>query len=384
MCSRALSDHGIVVDNFRQRPVPQGSHFFLTHFHTDHTAGLTAEWSHATLHASSTVRSLMRMRYGGNANAVLCTRAWRVETWCTVRILGKLVKVCCVPANHSTGSVMWCFRFRARQNSTEWTTVLHTGDYRLTNRLRAWEGWKTMRPLSMLFFDSSIHDPRIRVPSLDQSVTALEWVFKRLGSRQRMAVIMHTSGVEQLIVTWCQRYGRTWYLDEESCKNHEEARLGLTEQGSNGEESGSHSAADVWCVGSSFRNARSGDSRWVFVKPSLIWFMCHRNGMPSAKSEKSLMTKAVPDETNTFHVHYSNHASYAENMELQRMLQPVMTSQCVNSIVPDPDACARSGSALPNGLYLSQLLNRAGRGVLLPFQSLRGRGRGDERNSRSN
>lgn len=358
MCSRALAEYGIIVDNFHIKPVPTGSIFFLTHFHSDHTRGLTPKWNHSTIYTSQTVFVLMKLRYGKTAKLLNYVKPLSVFQWSVLPVRGQDIHVCCIPANHSTGSVMWCFIL------PNGSTVVHTGDFRPGDDTYHWEGWKRMVPVSMLFYDSSLYDPRIRIPSVEQSVQALEELYRTMGKNQNMAVLLHTSGMETLIVEWCKKYERSWHIDK-SCKDYKELELGLMENGSlfRCHTSG---RADITCVGEAFRTKHEGDKKWVFVKPSLVWFMCHRNQID--QNETYSMNHAIPDETNTFRILYSNHASYDEIQTFIGFLRPILTSECVESIIPRKK-CIRTKSARPKWDYQKQLMEKKGGGNLIPFQS---------------
>lgn len=355
MCSRILSDYGIIIDNFHVRPVPRGCHFFLTHFHRDHTSGLGPKWNHpTTIHTSETSFKLMEIRYGKDALVLKRIRKWLLWKWKTIRIMGKNVNICAVPANHSPGSVMWCFIL------PDGSTVVHTGDYRPTESLYMWDGWNKLRPLGSLFYDSSLHDPKVSMPTLEQSVDALESVYKKVGKLQKLALVLHTSGIECLIVEWCKKYNHTWDIHK-SCKHRMECELGLMETGSLFQSKD----ADILCVGESFRDRSNGDSKWIFVKPSLIWFMCHAENI--SKSGIYTTSQAIPDMTNTFRIFYSNHASFEENKTFIAFLQPMETLGCVDSII-SKKTCFSKGTVLPNWNYLERIDSQ---GYLEAFNSTR-------------
>nr|CCC47450.1 conserved hypothetical protein [Trypanosoma vivax Y486] len=116
--------------------------FFLSHFHSDHYAGITSRWSHGTIYASRATANM------------LCWKL-EVEKQCVVPLdysvpyqfcleTGKLVQgeeaagleakhcdtncfsVTLLPADHCPGSAMFLFR------SPVFGTVLHTGDFRFS------------------------------------------------------------------------------------------------------------------------------------------------------------------------------------------------------------------------------------------------------------
>ena len=145
MCSRALLEWGICIDNF-QKPKNERDDivFFLTHLHGDHTAGLSATWSHGPLHVSEQTQLLLEDRF---QSSTMLTHIvpWKTKTWKMLKIRGKQVEVACYPAWHCSGSVMWLFKFPTG------ATAVHTGDYRLDDL--TWSGWERIRPVSILLYD---------------------------------------------------------------------------------------------------------------------------------------------------------------------------------------------------------------------------------------
>lgn len=331
-CARALDEWGIVVDNFRYTKVPADSHFFLTHFHNDHTEGLDPEWDHGTIHVSHTTLQLIKHRWGATSPITKHLKAWRPLRWCHVTIRGQHVEVACVEAGHCAGSLMWLFVL------PNGSTAVFTGDYRPHSNPLDWSGWSKVKPVSLLFYDTSFHNPQVVLPSVSQSVRALNRVYQQCGAHQTFAVVCHTGGTEQLVGLWCRKYKQTWYVDE-SCKHRKETHLGLQELAGHLEAKSAH-AADVVCVGNTFRRGRED---YVLVKPSAIWFLCHANELHRDK-ERSL-GNPVEDTQGTWRVHYSTHPSYQENMALIRALKPQMVSQCVKQIVPSQ--CVHRGSVRP-------------------------------------
>lgn len=352
MCSRVLDEWGVVIDNFHARAAPKGCHFFLTHLHEDHMSGLHAKWTAAPLHVSEATMLLMRERYGRDAPVCAHANVWEVMEWNTLQILGRDVEAMCVPAHHCTGSVMWIFRFPTGAR------VVFTGDFRATEELMRWRGWADLRPVSLLFYDSSLaHDPQLQVPTVPESVEALHSVYRRLGRGQRMAILAHTGGTEQLVAAFCVAHNVKWYVDE-STKRDTEVRIGLRESARRHE--GKRADRDaVWCVGDAFRAAHAHEAdRWVYVRPSVVWFMCHRDDV------RRHFREAIPDETNTFRVCYSTHSSYDECQRFIRLLNPRMSMACVESI--NPGTC--SGSSRPNREYMDKL-RKDDDAPLRPFKS---------------
>lgn len=341
MCARAFAERGVIVDNFHARDMPKGSHYFLTHLHNDHMSGLSAKWHAAPMHVSELTLALMAVRYGADSRVVQNATGWKPRTWRTLKILDERVRVLCLPAEHCAGSVMWLFKF------ADGTNAVFTGDFRLTPELLRWKGWRRMQPVTKLLYDSSFDDDDVKIPSVEQAVDALQSVFERLHVTQRMAVMIHTGGTEMLVAKFCARYGHTWHVDD-STKQADEVRIGLRDLAPDG-QCRRPNRNTVWCVGEKFRRAHAGDRRWVYVRPSAVWFMCHAARLE--RRDTYTFGDAVPDRTNTFRVFYSTHASHAECRELIDHLAPEEAVPCVEPIAPGQ--CI--GSVKPNWKYHEQL-----------------------------
>jgi len=354
MCSRVLAEWGLVIDNFHTQNMPKGVHYFLTHLHLDHMSGLSMSWNKAPMHVSESTWKLMEKRYGTESPVVLHATVWEPYEWNNLTIMGQEIEVVCIPAHHCAGSVMWIFKLPTS------STVVFTGDYRLHPNILEWEGWKNLRPVSLLLYDSSLNDPRIAVPTTQQSLSAIHNIYRKMHKTQRLCVLTQTGGTEQLVAEFCNTYKIKWHVDP-SCKNMDETVFGLLETAK--KHQGTPQTARVWCVGDDFRTQNEGDSRYVYVRPSAIWFLCYRNRLERENSYA--FGDAVPDETNTFRVFYSSHASYQENQTLIRHLRPQMTSPCVVNI--NPTNCERNGTSLPQWDYYHQLQEESAK--LRPYRS---------------
>lgn len=341
--ARDLAYLGIIIDRFHvsSEDLEQKSHFFLTHFHSDHTPGLHTEWTKAPLHVSQGTLQVMQLRYGEDSPVCLHATEWVPFKWRSIRILHQNMKITCVPAHHCPGAVMWLFK-------TPDEHIVHTGDYRFIREMKDWPIWKQIRPVDHLFMDSSFHLASIKIPDLETSVEALEDIYQSIEGHQRMAVFIHTSGLELLIGTWCKLYGRQWFVHS-SAKNPDETHFGLSDIAPEYEALGKQKNADstIWCVGEGFRDrvhATAKTNKWVFIRPSAIWFICHRQELAGEPGYQ--FGTAIPDETNTYRLFYSTHASYDENQKLLKMLQPDQVTHTVPVI--NPTKAREYGSATPN------------------------------------
>jgi len=117
----------ICVDAFRYGAVQGCSAYFLSHFHSDHYIGLTANWTHGPIYCSRVTGSLVKTQLKPAAKFVVeLDFDQRVEVPGT-----RGVFVTMIPANHCPGSSLFLFEKTFGQGSSKRTQrILHCGDFR--------------------------------------------------------------------------------------------------------------------------------------------------------------------------------------------------------------------------------------------------------------
>ncbi|KAI1177547.1 DRMBL-domain-containing protein [Nemania sp. FL0916] len=117
----------ICVDAFRYGAVQGCNAYFLSHFHSDHYIGLTANWSHGPIYCSRVTGSLVKSQLKTAAKYV---KVLDFEE--TVEVPGtEGVTVTMIPANHCPGSSLFLFEKRiGRGQNPRTQRILHCGDFR--------------------------------------------------------------------------------------------------------------------------------------------------------------------------------------------------------------------------------------------------------------
>lgn len=123
----------ICVDAFRYGAVEGCRAYFLSHFHSDHYIGLTANWTHGPIYCSKVTGSLVKSQLKTAERYVV-----ELEFENKVPVPGTDgVFVTMIPANHCPGSSLFLFEKSisnpsSHSNSKEKKTqrVLHCGDFR--------------------------------------------------------------------------------------------------------------------------------------------------------------------------------------------------------------------------------------------------------------
>ncbi|KAG5930192.1 hypothetical protein E4U42_002746 [Claviceps africana] len=126
---KIIPGFNICVDAFRYGAVKGCEAYFLSHFHSDHYIGLTANWMHGPIYCSKVTGSLVKKQLRTAAK-------WVVElefekSYDIPGTGGATVNM--IPANHCPGSSLFLFEKPAEQggaNRRRGKRILHCGDFR--------------------------------------------------------------------------------------------------------------------------------------------------------------------------------------------------------------------------------------------------------------
>ncbi|EAQ89357.1 hypothetical protein CHGG_05976 [Chaetomium globosum CBS 148.51] len=120
---RIMPGFSICVDAFRYGAVEGCQAYFLSHFHSDHYIGLTANWTHGPIYCSKVTGSLVKSQLKTAAKYVV-----ELEFEKTVPVPDTNgVMVTMIPANHCPGSSLFLFE---KTTGGRTQRVLHCGDFR--------------------------------------------------------------------------------------------------------------------------------------------------------------------------------------------------------------------------------------------------------------
>jgi len=121
---KIMPGFSICVDAFRYGAVKGCKAYFLSHFHSDHYMGLTANWTHGPIYCSKVTGSLVKSQLRTAAKYVV-----ELEFNTTVAVPDTDgVTVTMIPANHCPGSSM--FLFEKILSGGRVQRILHCGDFR--------------------------------------------------------------------------------------------------------------------------------------------------------------------------------------------------------------------------------------------------------------
>lgn len=124
---KIMPGFSICVDAFRYGAVEGCKAYFLSHFHSDHYIGLTANWTHGPIYCSKVTGSLVR-------NQLRTAAKWVVELEFDKEydVPGTDgAKVTMISANHCPGSSMFIFeKVVGERHNKSLKRILHCGDFR--------------------------------------------------------------------------------------------------------------------------------------------------------------------------------------------------------------------------------------------------------------
>jgi len=168
----------ICVDAFRYGAVKDCNAYFLSHFHSDHYIGLTANWSHGPIYCSKVTGSLIKSQLRTASKYVK-----ELEFEETVEIPGTQgVMVTMLPANHCPGSSLFLFEKKIGKGpNPRKQRILHCGDFRACpahvahpllepDIVDAISGKVRQQKIDVCYLDTTYLNPRYSFPLQDDVI----------------------------------------------------------------------------------------------------------------------------------------------------------------------------------------------------------------------
>ncbi|KAK0632575.1 DNA repair metallo-beta-lactamase-domain-containing protein [Immersiella caudata] len=168
----------ICVDAFRYGAVEGCNAYFLSHFHSDHYVGLTANWTHGPIYCSKVTGSLVKSQLKTAAEYVV-----ELEFDQKVPVPGTQgVSVTMIPANHCPGSSLFLFE-KAVAGGKRTHRILHCGDFRACpthishpelrpETVHAISGKMNQQKIDVCYLDTTYLNPRYSFPPQDDVIRA--------------------------------------------------------------------------------------------------------------------------------------------------------------------------------------------------------------------
>ncbi|KAI1329563.1 DRMBL-domain-containing protein [Xylariaceae sp. FL0255] len=170
----------ICVDAFRYGAVKGCKAYFLSHFHSDHYIGLTANWSHGPIYCSKVTGSLIKSQLRTAGKYVK-----EIEFEEKFEVPGtEGVMVTMIPANHCPGSSLFLFEKRIGTGpSLKTQRILHCGDFRACpahvkhpllkpDVIDAISGKAKQQRIDICYLDTTYLNPRYSFPPQNDVIQA--------------------------------------------------------------------------------------------------------------------------------------------------------------------------------------------------------------------
>ncbi|KAL1876382.1 hypothetical protein VTK73DRAFT_9397 [Phialemonium thermophilum] len=165
---KIMPGFSICVDAFRYGAVEGCKAYFLSHFHSDHYVGLTANWSHGPIYCSKVTGSLVKSQLRTAAKYVV-----ELDFEKRTAVPGiDGVTVTMIPANHCPGSSLFLFE-KSMGGRTQ--RILHCGDFRACpahvnhpqlrpETVDAATGKNRQQKIDVCYLDTTYLNPRYSFP----------------------------------------------------------------------------------------------------------------------------------------------------------------------------------------------------------------------------
>ncbi|KAI0382050.1 DRMBL-domain-containing protein [Hypomontagnella monticulosa] len=192
---KIMPGFSICVDAFRYGAVKGCNAYFLSHFHSDHYIGLTANWSHGPIYCSKVTGSLVKSQLKTAAKWVK-----ELEFEETVEVPGtEGVTVTMIPANHCPGSSLFLFeKTIGKGPSKRKQRILHCGDFRACpahiahpllkpETLDVVSGKVKQQKIDVCYLDTTYLNPRYSFPPQDDVISACAEFCKSIAGDSSIA-----------------------------------------------------------------------------------------------------------------------------------------------------------------------------------------------------
>ncbi len=198
---RALHAAGLRVDDFE---VP-GRLYLLSHFHSDHTRGLSRRDPGAPVVTSpETALLAARLHRVPEERFLLIRGGETIDLESPTRL-----RVTAIDANHCPGALMFLVE-------SEWGRLLYTGDFRLDETMRA--AVRALPPVDLLVADNTYDHPRYRFPRQEVAIDEVVAIAERHVRERQVAIAVYTIGKTRILRALRERLGLPTYVGEPTAR----------------------------------------------------------------------------------------------------------------------------------------------------------------------
>jgi DNA cross-link repair 1B protein len=302
-----LPNSNIVVDHFAHTADLSAPHyvFFLTHMHTDHTAGLTPSWDRGPIYCSPLTAVLLKDKFPGISDV----RSLEMDETHWVYLdqdCRKGVEVTLIDANHCPGSVMFLFKGYLG-------TILHTGDFRFCQSMLEHPALVTgsgLIEIDQLFLDNTFCSPDFAFPPKAEVLAEIISIIER-SAQGDVWIAIETLGKEDLLIALAEHFKTLIVVNEARYHSIELLNLRPELFTTNKEEG--------WIKVVRRAELKTIGEEWKRGSPTLAMIM---SGWHKESSQVAEYVYKLP---------YSLHSSFPELLEFVKAIKPKLLTCTVHT-----------------------------------------------------
>ncbi|XP_061338342.1 DNA ligase 6 isoform X2 [Gastrolobium bilobum] len=320
--SKLIPKTRFLVDAFRYAGDYSVS-YFLSHFHSDHYAGLSSTWSRGIIFCSDTTANLLL-----HVLNVPSPFVFPLPLRQPLQIDGSEITL--VDANHCPGAVQFLFKIPAAADGINCERYVHTGDFRFCSSMVSEPALAPFIGADAVFLDTTYCHPKFLFPSQDESVDYVVGVVESVegecddNNSVLFLVATYVIGKERILLELARRFNRKIHVDAR--KMQVLRALGYGESGvftEDGLETNIHVVG--WNV--------LGET-WPYFRPNFVRMkeiMTERGYskvvgfVPTGWTYEVKRNRFAVRSKDSFQIHlvpYSEHSNYEELREYVKFLKP--------------------------------------------------------------
>ncbi|XP_042387904.1 DNA ligase 6-like isoform X2 [Zingiber officinale] len=336
--SKLIPRTRFVIDGFRSAGDFSVS-YFLSHFHSDHYAGLSSAWCKGVIFCSA-------------ITARLLVEVLKVPPFFVVSLsLGEVLEideweVAAVDANHCPGAVQFLFRSRGSEGRRA-ERYIHTGDFRFHESMKLDPVLCEFVGADAVFLDTTYCNPKFVFPSQEESVEHIVSTIKRIKEQNKetgesvlFLIATYVIGKEKILLEISRQCGCLLQVD--SRKMQILSVLGLVDSGAFTQDT---AVSNIHVIGWNVLG-----ETWPYFRPNfgkMEEIMLERGyskvvGFVSTgwmyETKKDGFAVRVKGSLEVHLVPYSEHSNYDELREYVKFLRPKRVIPTVGVDIETPDS----------------------------------------------
>ncbi|KAK5578303.1 hypothetical protein RB653_003259 [Dictyostelium firmibasis] len=207
---KVIDGTNFLVDGFQYKSEDY-THYFLTHFHSDHYVGITKTWSFGNIYCTEETGKLVSKKLGVDQRYII-TCEWNK----LIDIQG--VKVAFLDSNHCPGSALILFIKSIRNEKGEIIdeeSILHTGDFRYNPSMNNYPLLKG-RVISKLYLDNTYCDPQYVFPPQFEIIKQVASIVRKENDGETLFLFgTYVIGKERILLEVAKQEGKPVHVTNE-------------------------------------------------------------------------------------------------------------------------------------------------------------------------